>query len=289
MCADFPYPLVTTDWLGANLDKPDVRVIDASWRMPGNPTAIDEHRQRHIPGAAFFDLDAIADLSSGLPHMLPSPAQFAQAVGAMGVSDADRVAVYDDAGVFSAARVWWTFRAMGHDRVSVLDGGLPKWRREDRPVSAGELTTAIAPYAARRPRPLARAHEDVRAAIDTKSAIVLDARPAARFSGEAAEPRPGLRRGRIPGALNLPHALLLSNDGTMKPPAELRALFAARGAGDETAVIATCGSGVTAAVIALALEVIGAKNVGLYDGSWTEWGHETNDPALFPIAAGADD
>jgi thiosulfate/3-mercaptopyruvate sulfurtransferase len=289
MSEDLPSPLVTIEWLAANLQEADVRVIDASWRMPGNPPAIDGYRKRRIPGATYFDLDEIADHSSGLPHMLPSPQRFAEAVGGMGVSDADRVVVYDDTGVFSAARVWWTFRAMGHERVAVLDGGLPKWLREGRPVEGGYATENEARYRTPKTRRLARTSGDVRAALSAKSAVVLDARPAARFSGDAAEPRPGLRRGHMPGAVSLPHSLLLADDGTMKPPEELRALFAARGVKKETAVIATCGSGVTAAVIALALEVIGATDIGLYDGSWTEWGRETNDAGLFPVAAGVDD
>lgn len=285
----FPYPLAPTGWLAANLGEPDIRVIDASWRMPGGAPAVEEHRNRRIPGAVFFDLDEIADHSSGLPHMLPSPAQFAEAAGALGISARDRVVVYDDAGVFSAARVWWTFRAMGHERVSVLDGGLPQWLREGRAVSAGAALPEKAAYRAGAPRALARNHDDVRGALKSKAAIVLDARPAARFLGQAPEPRPALRRGHMPGAVNLPHSMLLTEDGGMKPAEELRAIFAARGVSDATPVIATCGSGVTAAVIALALEVIGHTDAGLYDGSWTEWGRETNDPSSFAVAAGVND
>lgn len=288
MKTEFPYPLVTTHWLGANLKEPDIRVVDASWRMPGSAPAVADVRKRRIPGAVHFDLDAIADQSSGLPHMLPSQDSFAYAAGKLGVSDADRVVIYDDAGVFSAARVWWTFRAMGHDRVSVLDGGLPKWLREDRAIVAGDEVMTEVAYRPRRPRPLALDHDAVRAALLRKEAVILDARPAARFSGDAPEPRAGLRRGHMPGARSLPHSLLLTEDGTMKPADQLRSQFAARGVGAQTPVIATCGSGVTAAVIALALEVIGQGDNGLYDGSWTEWGRETNDPVRFPVAGGAD-
>jgi thiosulfate/3-mercaptopyruvate sulfurtransferase len=284
MTAFFPYPLAATGWLGDHVDEPDIRVVDASWRMPGNPPAIEEYRQRHIPGASFFDLDDVADRSNDLPHMLPTRNVFADWAGSNGIAASDRVVIYDDAGIFSAARVWWTFRAMGHGAVTVLDGGLPKWLREGRATEAGATRSAGVAYHPAAPRRLSRDHEDVRNALKAESAVVLDARPPARFIGVAPEPRPGLRRGHMPGARNLPHSLLLAEDGTMKPPQELRALFAKRGVDLETPVITTCGSGVTAAVIALALEVIGHANTGLYDGSWTEWGRETNDPSRFPIA-----
>ncbi|MFN3960598.1 MAG: 3-mercaptopyruvate sulfurtransferase [Parvularculaceae bacterium] len=283
MASGFPYPLVPTQWLAGDLGAPDLRVIDASWRMPGNPPAIEDHRRRRIPGAVHFDLDLIADRTSDLPHMLPSPAQFAAAVGALGVAADDRVVIYDDAGIFSAPRVWWTFRAMGHERVSVLDGGLPKWLREGRPVESGEASPAAVSYRLGRLRPLARTHHDVRAALAARSAAVIDARPAARFGASAPEPRPGLRRGAMPGARNLPYTEMIAADGTLKPLAELRALFAAAGAAPGAEVIATCGSGVTAAALALALEAIGAPAVGLYDGSWAEWGREANEPAMFPV------
>lgn len=287
MAPDFPYPLVSTQWLGGKLGAPGLRVIDASWRLPGVPPAIEDHRRRRIPGAVHFDLDAIADRASDLPHMMPSPAQFAAAVGALGVAADDRVVIYDDAGIFSAPRVWWTFRAMGHERVSVLDGGLPKWLREGRAVERGEASPAAVSYRLDRPRPLSRTHHDVRAALGARSALVIDARPAARFSAAAPEPRPGLRRGGMPGARNIPYTEVIAADGTLKTPAELRALFAAAGAAPDAEVITTCGSGVTAAVLALALEAIGARAVGLYDGSWAEWGRETNDPAMFPVEGAA--
>lgn len=289
MTIDFPYPLVTTDWLGAALSATDVRVIDASWRMPGAAPAFDDHKKRRIPGAVFFDLDAIADHSTGLPHMLPHQDVFAAAAGRLGVTETDRVVIYDDIGVFSAARVWWTFRVMGHDRVSVLDGGLPKWLREGRPMIADGANVDEARYQPRPSRRPVRDHDAVRAALQSKRTVILDARPAARFTGDAPEPRVGLRRGHMPGARSLPHSLLLTDEGTMKSADELRALFAARAVTHDTPVIATCGSGVTAAVIALALEVLGHAEAGLYDGSWTEWGREMNDPSRFPVTSGGDE
>ena len=282
-----PYPLVSANWLAANLRATDIRVVDASWRMPGNPPARTEHLKRRIPGAVFFDLDEIADKASGLPHMLPSPERFSEAVGALGIASDHRVIIYDDAGIFSAARVWWTFRALGHDQVSVLDGGLPKWLREGGAVETGEATPSGVRYGAASDRKLSRNHDDVRAALRDATSIVVDARPAPRFDAEAPEPRPGLRRGHMPGARNIPHASVLTGDGTMKRPDDLRAIFEAEGYSPERPVIATCGSGVTAAVLALALEVIGASQVGLYDGSWTEWGRETNDAVRFPVEGAA--
>lgn len=288
MDAAFPYPLASTDWLAANLNAGGLRVVDASWRMPGNPPARHDHLQRRIPGAVFFDLDEIADCATDLPHMLPEPEAFAAEVGALGIAAQDRVIVYDDIGVFSAARVWWTFRAMGHDDVSVLDGGLPKWLREGRPADTGEAQPSPVDYSIKSSRALGRSHNDVRRAIEGRSPVILDARPAARFAGEAPEPRPGLRRGHMPGAKSLPHSTLLSADGTMSPVEDLNRFFFARGVGPETPVIATCGSGVTAAVIALALERIGHRRHGLYDGAWTEWGREENDPQVFEVVTGAD-
>ncbi len=281
---EFPYPLATTDWLAARLDAPDIKIVDGSWRMPGNPPARNDHAQRRIPGAVFFDIDEVADRATPLPHMLPSPAAFAKAVGDLGVRASDCVIAYDDQGIFSAARVWWTFRAMGHERVSVLDGGLPKWLREDRRTEKGVAALRPATYVAQSPADLARRADDVRAFLKSGEGVVLDARPAARFSGEAAEPRPALRRGHMPGAVNLPHSLLIGEGGELRPLHELARLFHDRGVHAETEVIASCGSGVTASVIALALERLGHRRHGLYDGSWAEWGAEANDPRLFPVA-----
>lgn len=281
----FPYPLVTTEWLAAHLYSPDLKIVDASWRMPGNPPARIDHQRRRIPGAAFFDLDQIADRLRGLPHMLPSSEEFTAAVGAMGISATDRVIIYDDSGLFSAARVWWTFRQMGHDKVSVLDGGLPKWLRENRPIMAdGDLPSAVA-YAAVPMRDLARSSEDVRLFLK-KGEVVLDARPAARFSGELAEPRAGLRSGHMPGAVNLPFSMLLTETGELRDVHELARLFRDRGVHMGTPVITSCGSGVTAAILSLALERLGHRAHGLYDGSWTEWGDAKNDPRRFPVATG---
>ncbi|MEK7264872.1 MAG: 3-mercaptopyruvate sulfurtransferase [Pseudomonadota bacterium] len=282
----FPYPLTTTDWLAAELGAEDLKIIDASWRMPGNPPAIEDHLQRRIPGAVFFDLDAIADKSTGLPHMLASEADFAAKIGALGVSEKDHIVVYDDAGLFSAARVWWNFRTMGHDAVAVLDGGLPKWLREERAVETGRAAPAPARYSVRSTRPMVKSASDVREALSKNSSVVLDARPAARFSGETKEPRPGLRSGHMPGAVNLPHSMLMGDTGELKSLQELATLFHARGVHAQTPVITTCGSGVTASVLALALERLGHRAHAVYDGSWTEWGDQANDPELFPVVAG---
>lgn len=282
----FPYPLATAQWLAGELGADDLKIIDASWRMPGNPPAIGDHRQRRIPGAVFFDLDAIADKSSGLPHMLASAEAFAASIGALGISEKDRVVVYDDAGIFSSARVWWNFRVMGHDKVSVLDGGLPLWLREGRAVEDDEAKPAPVHYRVSATRPLARSAADVRSMLKEKSGVVLDARPAARFTGETKEPRAGMRSGHMPGAVSLPFALLMQETGELKSLQDLATLFRARGVHGETQVIASCGSGVTAAVIALALERLGHCAHAVYDGSWTEWGDQANDPALFPVIAG---
>ncbi len=284
---DFPYPLVSTDWLADALNAPNVKVVDASWRMPGIPPARLDHEKRRIPGAVFFDIDEIADHSTSLPHMLPPVETFADAVGSLGIGASDRIIVYDDAGLFSAARVWWTFRTLGHERVSVLDGGLPKWRRENRPMAAGKATVEPVAYQIAQLRGYSRSADDVLGMLKNGGGIVLDARPAPRFLGEAAEPRQGLRSGHMPGAVNLPHGLLLTDEGALRPLHELARLFHDRGVHAETHVITSCGSGVTAAVLSLALERLGHRSHGLYDGSWTEWGAASNDPDRFPVETGS--
>jgi len=279
-------PLVSAQWLAANLKKPDVKIIDGSWRMPGKPPARADYATRHIESAVFFDIDEIADQRSALPHMLPGASEFETAAGALGVSNEDRVVVYDDQGIFSAARVWWTFRAMGHRSVAVLDGGLPKWLDEGGSVTDAKTTTVQADYQAQQQPHMVCDAGDVRAALAACDAAIVDARPAARFFGEAPEPRQSLRSGHMPGACSTPADALLNSDGTMRPPEEIAALFSAAGADLEMPMITTCGSGVTAAVLCLALETIGHDRHSLYDGSWTEWGDEGNAERDFPVSAG---
>lgn len=279
-----PGPLVSTQWLADNLA--GVKIIDGSWRMPGSPPAREDYDRRHIPGAVLFDIDEIADRRSPLPHMLPAPEEFAKAVGAMGIANDDAVVVYDDQGLFSAARVWWTFRAMGHDKVAVLDGGLPKWEVEGRPVTAEKPDPRSANYCAELQSDWVRNADDVRAALQSRAASVADARPAARFLGEMPEPREGLRSGHMPGACSVPHSALFNEDGTMRGAEEIRAIFEKAGVDLEKPVLTTCGSGVTAAVLSLALELAGHRRHGLYDGSWVEWGDARNAEKDYPVIAG---
>jgi thiosulfate/3-mercaptopyruvate sulfurtransferase len=271
--------LVTTDWLAAHLRDEHVRVVDGTWHMlqlQRDPRA--EFVQAHIPGAVFFDIDEVADHSSSLPHMLPSAEDFARAVGALGIGDGDRVIVYDVRGVVTAARVWWTFRAFGHDDVAVLDGGLRKWRAEGRPVESGMPSPAPRRFTPR-PRPeLVRDLAQLRANLAAPREQVLDARSAGRFAGTEAEPRAGLRGGHIPGSRNLPYDRLYRPDGTLLPPEGLKAAFDTAGVDLGRPVTTTCGSGVTASVLALALHLLGHRDVAVYDGSWTEWGGRDDTP-----------
>lgn len=280
-------PLVSTQWLAEHLGEKDVKIVDGSWRMPGQGAAVDNYHEQHIPGAVFFDIDAIADRQTDLPHMLPSPEAFADAVTALGVAETDRVVVYDEKGLFSAARVWWTFRAMGHEKVAVLDGGLPRWLAENRPVTTEKTIPAQTVYTPRPDPALAADADAVRAALSGGD-TVLDARSAERFAGAAPDPRPGVRSGHMPGAKNLPFSSLLDGDA-LKPADQLSAIFTDAGIAPETRVITSCGSGVTAAVLSLALEVIGSRAHRLYDGSWSEWGKETHDNDLFPVVADAEE
>jgi thiosulfate/3-mercaptopyruvate sulfurtransferase len=271
--------LVSTDWLAAHLRDADLRVLDGSWHMPQakrDPRA--EFRVAHVPGAVFFDIDGIADHSTPLPHMLPTADAFADAVGALGVGSGDRVVVYDTRGVVSAARVWWTFRAFGHEAVAVLDGGLPKWKAEGRPIESGETKPARRVLRATRQPALVRDIDAMRANLGTRREQVLDARSAGRFAATEAEPRAGLRGGHIPGSLNLPSDTLMRSDGTLLPAAELRKRFEAAGIQFDRPVTTTCGSGITASVLAFALHLLGHPRVAVYDGSWTEWGGRTDTP-----------
>lgn len=270
---DDPKTLVSTRWLSEKLGDKGLHILDASWYMPAegrDPRA--EYTAAHIPGAQFFDIDGVSDPDTNLPHMAPKPAMFAQAIGALGIAAGDQVVVYDGAGLFSAARVWWLLRHMGLTQVAVLDGGLPKWKAEGREVASGdEAVAATAPVITPNPA-LVRNVDQVAEASRSGSAQIVDARASARFKGEVAEPRAGLRSGHIPGASNVPFGTLLSADGTMKPVDELRTIFAAAGVDPARPVITSCGSGVTAAVLSLALERMGHPDHALYDGSWTEWG-----------------
>ena len=274
--------LVSTGWLAAHLSDPDVVVIDASWHMPAaNRDGRREYLAGHIPGAAFFDLDAVSDHSSPLPHMLPSPEDFASAMGALGVSNDLKVVVYDAAGLFSAPRLWWMLRIFGHEHVAILDGGLPKWTAEGHPLDKGEAHPTARVFT---PHFNAAAVADlaqVRQALDSGSDQVLDARAAPRFLGRAPEPRPGLASGHMPGALNMPMTDLIA-DGRLKDPEALEAALAGIGVKGDKPVITSCGSGVSAAVITLALARLGRPMGRLYDGSWTEWGGRAD----LPVATG---
>ncbi len=270
---DDPKTLVSTEWLAAHLKDPDLRVLDASWYLPdAGRNARAEYQVAHIPGARFFDIDEISDQRSTLPHMAPPVEKFMSRMRAMGVGDGHQVVVYDGAGLFSAARVWWTFRLMGKMDVAVLDGGLPKWRAEGREIEDLPPVVRDRHMTVSRQNQLVKDVTQVAHAAKLAQAEVIDARSAARFRGEAPEPRPGLRSGHIPGSKNVPFATVLNADGTMKPAAELKQVFEAAGIDLAKPAITTCGSGVTAAVLSLALERIGHRNHALYDGSWAEWG-----------------
>jgi thiosulfate/3-mercaptopyruvate sulfurtransferase len=271
--------IVTTEWLAAHLGESDLRVLDGTWHMPQlkrDPRA--EFAQAHIPGAVFFDIDAIADHGTTLPHMLPTAAEFAAAVGALGVGSGDRVVVYDVRGVISAARVWWTFRTFGHEAVAVLDGGLRKWQAEGRPVESGQPKPAARAFTARLRPELVRDVEAMRANVTSRAAQVLDARSRGRFAGTEPEPRAGLRGGHIPGSLNLPYETLYRPDGTLKSPDDLRSAVTAAGVDLARPIVTSCGSGVTASVLALALHQLGRPDVAVYDGSWSEWGGRSDTP-----------
>jgi len=272
--------LTETDELAAELDAPDLVIIDASWHMPAeNRNAHEEYLAEHIPGAIFFDNDEIADTKSGLPHMLPPPEKFSSRMRSMGIGDGSRIVVYDSTGLFSAARVWWTFRVMGVDDVSVLNGGLPKWKREGLPLARGPARRRTARhFTARRNLDLVRDVGDIKALLKDRSAEIVDARAADRFAGKAPEPRPGLRSGRIPGSHNLPFAKLLNKDGTLKTPPEIERLFEEAGVDLSKPVVASCGSGITASVLALGLAEIGHRRAAVYDGSWSEWGADQSLP-----------
>jgi thiosulfate/3-mercaptopyruvate sulfurtransferase len=276
--------IVETSWLAERLDAPDLVVVDGSLHLPTTGRdAKAEYLAGHIPGALFFDMDDIADEQNPLPHMLPSPVKFASRMKKMGIGDGMRVIAYDSEGLYSAARVWWMFRTMGHDDVAVLNGGLKKWKAEGRPIEDGQPPRRTERhFTPRFHAELVRDAAEVKALIGSKAVQIVDARAAGRFEGRDPDPRPGLRTGHIPSSRNVPFATLLNADGTLKAPAELRAIFGQAGVDAAKPVVTTCGSGVTAGVVALALAMLGRADAAVYDGSWVEWGADKG----LPVATG---
>ena len=272
-------PLVSTEWLAANLGKPDVKVVDASFKLPGVlPLPKDDYLASHIPGAVFFDVDAVSDHSNPLPHMFPSAEQFGRDVGALGIGNDDTVVVYDSGGWVAGPRAWWMFLSFGKD-VRILDGGLKKWVAEGRKVESGEVTPKPAAFKAKFDARRVRSLQQLVANLSSGAEQVIDARANERYQGKVAEPRPGLRSGHIPGSLSLPYNNLFNAaTGEMKSLDELRAAFAGAGAKLDAPIVTSCGSGVSAAVLTLALYRLGVENPALYDGSWTEWGAASGPP-----------
>jgi thiosulfate/3-mercaptopyruvate sulfurtransferase len=272
--------VVSTDWLADRLSAPDIVILDASYHLPTlNRDAKAEYLAEHIPRALFFDIDEIADSTNPLPHMLPSPEKFASHMRRMGIGDGKQVIVYDSVGLFSAARAWWMFRVFGHGDVAVLDGGLPKWKAEGRPLAEGPPgPVQERHFTARFNSALVRDKDEVRRAIETGDAEIADARSPARFAGAEPEPRAGLRSGHMPGAHNLHYARLLNPDGTIKDAAGIKSALSESGIDLSRPIVTSCGSGVTAAIVNLGLELVGHSDHGLYDGSWSEWGADPDLP-----------
>lgn len=274
-----PEALVSTGWLAEHLGSPDVRVVDATWYLPNQGRdARAEYAAAHIPGAVYFDIDDISDESSSLPHMLPSPAKFSSRVRKLGLGDGVRIVVYDANRFMASARVWWMFRLFGHDDVAVLDGGLAKWRTEGRPVDDQPVRPVERHFTARLNNMLVRDLDQMRTNLARRTEQIVDVRSAGRFNATEPEPRPGLRSGHIPGSTNLPFAELVAADATLKPQAVLRERMAQAGIDLDRPIVTSCGSGVSAAVLSLALFTLGYPGAAVYDGSWSEWGSRTDTP-----------
>jgi thiosulfate/3-mercaptopyruvate sulfurtransferase len=267
-------PLVSTKWLADHLHDKSVKVVDASFKLPGvTPLPKEDYERAHIPGAVFFDVDAVADHANSLPHMFPDAEQFGRDAGALGLSNADTIVLYDSGGWVAAPRAWWMFLSFGHDKVRVLDGGLKKWIAEGHPVQGGNVMVKPATFKAAFDAKRVRSIQQMTANLASRAEQVIDARARERFEGTAPEPRPGLRSGHIPGSRSLPYNLLIDTaTGTMKPLDQLRAAFSGAGVDLQKPITTSCGSGVSAAVLTLALYRLGVENPALYDGSWSEWG-----------------
>jgi len=272
-----PSPIVSTEWLAAHLEAPDVRVVDASWYLPqAGRDAKAEYRAAHIPGAIFFDIDDLSDEKSELPHMLAPAPKFASRMRKLGLGDGNLIVAYDGAGLYSAPRAWWMLRAMGHEDVVVLDGGFPKWKREGRGIDDLVPAPFSRHFTPRQNFMIMRDFRQMLEAQKNRNEQIVDARSASRFAGRETEPRPGVRPGHIPGSVNVPYTELTLEDGTLKSPDALRKLFAARGLDLAKPFATTCGSGITAAIEMLALTAAGAEKIALYDGSWAEWGSSSD-------------
>jgi thiosulfate/3-mercaptopyruvate sulfurtransferase len=267
-------PLVSTDWLAARLDDPRVKIIDASFKLPGVlPLPLDDYLGAHIPGAVFFDVDAVSDHSDPRPHMYPDAAQFARDISALGISSGDTVVAYDSGGWVAAPRAWWMFLSFGYPAAKVLDGGLKKWLREGRPTHSGKVTPKPGKFQAKFDPSYVRSQQQLVRNLETHAEQLVDARPRPRFEGTVAELRPGLRSGHIPGSRSVPYAELFdAGTGAMKPLDDLRKTFSSAGVDTAKPIVTTCGSGVSALVVTLALYRLGVRGSALYDGSWSEWG-----------------